>query len=152
MKGHSIIDIIERSQTRHALREEDELNNADIPRQVPVALVEDTEANSGGFGIDGMRIFTIEIPASTKWAPPRDGQDRLVVMLGQTDQLLERDCDTAVPARWAWIPATSNCKIVNAGDQPRKLMVFEYLQETHYENGNSAKTSKKTYPRSLPER
>jgi hypothetical protein len=129
MKGHSIIDIIERSQTRHALREENELNDLDTPRQVPVALIEDIEAKPSGSGMDGARIFTIVIPASTKWAPPRDGQDRLVVMLGRTDQLLERDCDTAVPARWAWIPATSNCKIVNSGDRPRKLMVFEYLNE-----------------------
>jgi hypothetical protein len=129
MKGHSIIDIIERSQTRHALREESELNNLDTPRQVPISLIEDTEAKTSGSEMDGVRTFTIVVPASTKWAPPRDGQDRLVVMLGQTDQLLERDCDTAVPARWAWIPATSSCKIANAGDRPRKLMVFEYLKE-----------------------
>jgi hypothetical protein len=129
MKGHSIIEIIERSQTRHALREENESNNLDTPRQVRVALIEDTEAKASGSEMDGVRMFTIEIPARTKWAPPHDGQDRLAVMLGQTDHLLERDCDTAVPARWAWISATSNCKIANTGDRPRKLMVFEYLKE-----------------------
>ena len=136
MKGHSIIDIIERSQTRHALREESEVNSLDTPRQVPISLIEDTESRHTGSEMDGVRIFTIVIPASTKWAPPRDGQDRLVVMLGQTDQLLERDCDTAVPARWAWIPATSNCKIVNAGDRPRKLMVFEFHNAREQRFGN----------------
>jgi len=60
--------------------------------------------------MDGLRIFTIVIPAKIQWMPPRDDQDRLVVMLGQTDQLLERDCDTTVPAWRAWIPATSNAK------------------------------------------
>jgi hypothetical protein len=128
-RGHSIIDIIERSQTRQALREESDLNSLDTPSQVQIALVEDTEVKPSGSEMDGVHISTIVIPASTKWAPLRDGQDRLVVMLGQTDQLLERDCDTAVPTRWAWIPATSNCKIVNAGDRPRKLMVFQYLKE-----------------------
>jgi hypothetical protein len=68
---------------------------------VPISVIEDTEAGRIGSEMDGVRVFTIVIPASTKWGPPRDGQDRLVVMLGQTDQLLERDCDTAVPARWA---------------------------------------------------
>jgi hypothetical protein len=121
MKGHSIIDIIERSQTRDALREENELNNLDTAREVPIALIEDTEARPSGSEMDGVRIFTIVVPPSTKWAPPCDGQDRLVVILGQTDHLLERECDTAVPARWAWIPATSNCKIVNAGDRSREI-------------------------------
>lgn len=136
MKGHGIIDIIERSQTRHALREESELNKLDTPRQVPISLIEYTESRQSGSEMDGVRIFTIVIPASTKWAAPRDGQDRLVVMLGQTDQLLERDCDTAVPARWAWIPATRACKIVNAGDRPRKLMVFEFHDAPEQRFGN----------------
>jgi len=110
MKGHSIIDIVERSQARHALREERELNDLDTPRQLPITLIEDAEAKTGGSEMDGVRIFTIVIPANAQWLPPRDGQDRLVVMLSQTDQLLERHCDTAVPARWAWVPTTSNCK------------------------------------------
>jgi hypothetical protein len=48
------------------------------------------------------------------------------VILGKTDQLLERDCDTAVPARWAWVPANSKCKVANAVEQTRSLMIIEF--------------------------
>jgi hypothetical protein len=51
-------------------------------------------------------------------------------MLGQTDQLLERDCDTAVPSRWAWVAANSNCKVANAGEQTRNLMIIEFNDAT----------------------
>jgi hypothetical protein len=74
MKGHSIIDIIERSQTRHALREESELSTLDAPRQIRISVIEDTEAKPGGSEMDGVRVSTIVIPASTKWAPPRDSR------------------------------------------------------------------------------
>ena len=53
MKGHSIIDIIERSQTRQALREESDLNSLDTPSQVQIALVEDTEVKPSGSEMDG---------------------------------------------------------------------------------------------------
>jgi hypothetical protein len=118
---NNIIDIIEHSQTRHALQEERELKNLDALSHSPVALVK-----SEGSETDGVRISTVAIPGRTKWSPPHDGRDRLVVMLGPTDQLLERDCDTAVPARWAWVPAGSSCKLVNAGEQPRNLMIIEF--------------------------
>jgi hypothetical protein len=117
----NFIDIIERAQMRHALHEEHELQNLGALSHSPVALIK-----SEGSETDGVRISTAAIPGRTKWSPPHDGRDRLVVMLGQTDQLLERDCDTAVPARWAWVPANSSCKVVNAGEQPRNLMIIEF--------------------------
>jgi hypothetical protein len=106
---NNIIDIIERSRTRQALQEERELKHLDALSHSPVALVKSEESET-----HGVRISTVAIPGRTQWSPPPDGRDRLVVMLGQTDQLLERDCDTAVPARWSWVPANSNCKVVNA--------------------------------------
>jgi hypothetical protein len=118
---NTIIDIIERSQTRHALHEEHQLQNLDALSHSPVALVK-TE----GSETDGVRISTVAIPGRTQWSPPHGGRDRLVVMLGKADQLLERDCDTSVPARWAWVPANSNCKVANAAEQPRNLMIIEF--------------------------
>jgi hypothetical protein len=118
---NTIIDIIERSQMRHALQKEHELQNLDALSHKPVALVK-----SEGSEIDGVRISTVALPGRTKWSPPDDGRDRLVVMLDQKDQLLERDCDTAVPARWAWVPANSNCKVANTGEQARNLMIIEF--------------------------
>jgi hypothetical protein len=122
---NTIIDIIERSQMRHALQKEHELQNLDALSHRPVALVK-----SEGSGTEGVRISTVALPGRTKWSPPHDGRDRLVVMLGQTDQLLERDCDTAVPSRWAWVPANSNCKVANAGEQTRNLMIIEFNDVT----------------------
>ena len=109
---NNIIDIIERSQMRHALQKKHELQNLDALSHSPVALVK-----SEGSETDGVQISTVALPGRRKWSPPHDGRDRLVVMLGQTDQLLERDCDTAVAARWAWVPANSNCKVANAADE-----------------------------------
>ena len=118
---NNIIDIVERSQTRHALQEERELKHLDALSHGPVALVK-----SEGSEADGVRISTVVIPGRTQWSPPHDGRDRLVVMLGKAEQLLERDCDTSVPARWAWVPANGNCKVANAADQPRNLMIIEF--------------------------
>jgi hypothetical protein len=124
MKGHSIIDILERSQTRRALQEEHDLKNLDAPSHSAAVLVK----NVGGEGTetDGVQISTVALPGRTEWSPPPDGRDRLVVILGKTDQLLERDCDTAVPARWAWVPANSKCKVANAVEQTRSLMIIEF--------------------------
>jgi hypothetical protein len=122
---NTIIDIIERSQMRHALQKEHELQNLDALSHRPVALIK-----SEGSETEGVRISTVALPGRTKWSPPHDGRDRLVVMLGQTDQLLERDCDTAVPSRWAWVSANSNCKVANAGEQTRNLMIIEFNDVT----------------------
>jgi hypothetical protein len=122
----NIIDIIQKSQTRHALKKEGLLKNLRPASYTAVALVEETETRTLVSDLDGVRVSTITIRASSKWQPPGDGRDRLAVMLGKTNQLLERDCDTAVPARWAWVPAGSACKIMNAGNQHRKLMIFEF--------------------------
>jgi hypothetical protein len=128
----NIIDIIEQSQTRHALKKENELKDLKEPSYTTVALVEETGIRTPVSDIDGVRVSTITIRASTKWQPPRDGHDRLVVMFGKTNQLLERDCATAVPARWAWVPASSACKMINAGNQHRRLMIFEFAHTDEY--------------------
>jgi hypothetical protein len=77
---NNIIDIIERSQTRHALQKERELKHLDGLSHSPVALVK-----SEGSETDGVRISTVAIPGRTQWSPPHDGRDRLVVMLGKAD-------------------------------------------------------------------
>ena len=106
---------------RHALQKEHELQNLEALSHSPVAVVK-----SEGSETEGVRISTVALPGRTKWSPPQDDRDRLVVMLGQPDQLLERDCDTAVPARWAWVASNGNCKLANAGEQTRNLMIIEF--------------------------
>jgi hypothetical protein len=115
----NFIDIIEWAQMRHALHKEHELQNLDALSHRPVALIKSEESISE---TNEVRISTAAIPGRRR----NDGRDRLVVILGKTDQLLERDCDTAVPTRWAWVPANSNCKVANAGEQTRNLMIIEF--------------------------
>ena len=70
---NTIIDIIERSQMRHALQKGHELQNLDALSHRPVALVK-----SEGSETEGVRISTVALPGRTKWSPPHDGRDRLV--------------------------------------------------------------------------
>src|SRR5258708_36814434 len=91
---NTIIDIIERSQMRHALQKQHELQNLDTLSHRPVALVK-----SEGSETEGERISTVALPGRTKGSPPHDDRNRLVGLLGQTTQLLERNCVTAVHSR-----------------------------------------------------
>ena len=131
---------------RHALQKEHELQNLDALSHRPVALIK-----SEGSETAGVRISTVALPGRTKWSPPHDGRDRLVVMLGQTDQLLERDCDTAVPSRWAWVPANSNCKVANAGEQTRNLMIIEFNDVTVKEGTDRMNSAAKMNGGPFPE-
>ena len=61
MRGHSIIDIIERSQARRALREERELSNFHAVIGGAVARLgpdKNGRTGKGGFGVEKLRVFT----------------------------------------------------------------------------------------------
>ena len=84
--------------------------------------------------MEEVRVSTVTIPSGTQWLPPRDRRERLVVIIGQADQLLATDCNSASPARWAWVPANSNCKVANETNQTRNLMSVEFSDENDQEN------------------
>src|SRR5207253_2972991 len=83
-------------EMRHALHKGHDVHDLDALSHRPVALVK-----YEGCETEGVRISTVALPGRTRWSPPHDGRDRLVVVLGQADLLLKRDCDTAVPSRSA---------------------------------------------------
>ena len=61
MKPGNLIDIIERSQARRALREERDLNNfhAVIGGAVaPLGPAKNGRTGKGGFGVEKLRVFT----------------------------------------------------------------------------------------------
>jgi hypothetical protein len=122
----NIMDIIERFQTHHALREEREMekphpsgNGATAPR------VPDKHKKSI-FETEEVRVGTVAVSGQTAWSPPHDGRDRLVVTLGKIGQRSPGDSDPVFPARWTWIPANSDFKVPNKALQTRTLLVMEF--------------------------
>jgi hypothetical protein len=132
----NVMDIVERFQTHHALREERELKNSHASANGAVApSVPDKNEMTGNriFETEEVRVCEITVPGSTEWSPPHDGRDRLVVTLGKIDQLSLGDSDAVFPARWTWVPANSDFKVPNEADQTRNLMIVEFSEANHQE-------------------
>jgi hypothetical protein len=119
----NVMDIIERFQTHHALQEEREMENANVTGKGAAAL--SVPGKNSIFETEEVRVGTVAVPGNTEWSPPRDGRDRLVVMLGKARQL-PSDSDQAFPARGTWIPANSNFKVPNETDKTRTLLIVEF--------------------------
>ena len=135
MSGN-VIDIIERFQTRHALQQEQEMKNFHASTNGAVAAGmpdENGRSKTNIFEMEEVRISTVAVPGSTEWSPPHDGRDRMVVTLGRIRQL-PRDSDSAFPARWACIPANSDCKVANEVEQTMNLMIVEFIDANDQEN------------------
>jgi hypothetical protein len=134
--SNNVIDIIERFRTRHALREERRINSFNAPRNGAVApgMPDETgRSKTSIFEMEEVRIWTVAVPGSTEWSPPHDGRDRMVVTLGRIRQL-PRASDSAFPARWACIPANSDCKVANEVEQTVNLMIVEFIDANDQEN------------------
>ena len=134
--NNNIIDIIERFQARHALQEEREMNNSHASTNGAVAPGmpnENETSKTSIFEMTEVRVWTVAVPGSTEWSPPHDGRDRMVVTLGRIRQL-PRDSDSAFPARWACIPANSDCKVPNEAEQTMNLMIVEFIDGNDQEN------------------
>ena len=135
MSGN-VIDIIERFQTRHALQEEQEMNNFHASTNGEVAPGmpnENGRSKTGIFEMEEVRVWTVAVPGRTEWSPPHDGRDRMVVTLGRIRQL-PRESDSAFPARWTCIPANSDCKVANEAEQTMNLMIVEFIDANDQEN------------------
>jgi len=134
--NNNIIDIIERFQTRHALQEEREMNNFHASTNGAVAPgMPDGNGRSKNntFEMEVVRVWTVAVPGNTEWSPPHDGRDRMVVTLGRIRQL-PRDSDSAFPARWACIPANSDCEVANEAEQTMNLMIVEFIDANDQDN------------------
>jgi hypothetical protein len=124
----NIMDIIERFQTHHALKEEREMENSHASGNgAAPSNVRDKHENTI-FEAEEVRVSTVAMPGNTEWSFPDDGRDRMVVMLGKTGQLLPKESDPAFPARGTWIPASSNFKVPNKADQTRTLLIVEFSE------------------------
>jgi hypothetical protein len=134
--NNNIVDIIERFQTRHALQEEREINDfrASTNGEVAPGLPnENGRSKTSIFKMEVVRVWTVAVPGNTEWSPPHDGRDRMVVTLGRIRQL-PRDSDSAFPARWACIPANSDCEVANDAEQTMNLMIVEFIDANDQEN------------------
>ena len=107
---------------RHALQKEHELQNLDALSHRPVALVK-----SEGSETEGVRISTVALPGRTKWSPPHDGRDRLVVMLGQQTNCWRETAIRPFPRDGLGFQQTA---IAKAGEQTRNLMIIEFNDVT----------------------
>jgi len=134
--SNNVIDIIERFQTRHALQEECEVKKFDASTNSAAAAgVPDKngKAKNNIFEMEEVRVWTVAVPSSTEWSPPHDGRDRMVVTLGRIRHL-PRETDSAFPARWACIPANSDCEVANEAEQTMNLMIVEFIDGNDQEN------------------
>ena len=126
--SNTVIDIIERFWTRHALQEEPEVKKFDASTNSAAAAgVPDKngKAKNNIFEMEEVRVWTVAVPGSTEWSPPHDGRDRMVVTLGRIRQL-PRDSDSAFPARWACIPANKDFKVPNENHHTRNFLIVEF--------------------------
>jgi hypothetical protein len=134
--SNNVIDIIERFQTRHALQEEREVKKFDASTNSGAAAgvpYKNGKAKNSIFEMEEVRVWTVAVPGSTEWSPPHDGRDRMVVTLGRIRQL-PRETDSAFPARWACIPANSDCNVANEAEQTMNLMIVEFIVANDQEN------------------
>jgi hypothetical protein len=125
----NIIDIVERFQMLHALQEEREFKNSHASRNGTGARSAPTTNGIGKniiFESEEVRISTVTLLRDTEWSPPHDGRDRLVARLGQIDHSVSKDSDPAFSARWTWIPANGDFKVVNETDETRHLMIAAF--------------------------
>jgi hypothetical protein len=138
----NVIDIIERSQARHALEEEREMNNFHASTNGAVAPGppdENGRSKTSIFEMEEVRVWTVAVPGNTEWSPPNDGRDRMVVTLGRIRQI-PKESDSAFPARWSCIPANSDCKVANEVERTMNLMIVEFIEASHDEISQNQET------------
>jgi hypothetical protein len=132
MKRHSLISIIERLETEHALKTERE--RKDFHPSLNGAVISDAPDDNGIpqksiFENEQVRVSTTSIPKGTDWSAPHDGRDRVVVLLDKTSQVAEtneKDSFSSSAWRVTWIPADSDMNVPNKSDPTKNLMILEF--------------------------
>jgi hypothetical protein len=132
MKRHSLISIIERLGTEHALKAERE--RKDFHASLNRAVISDAPDKNGIpqksiFENEQVRVSITSIPKGTEWSAPHDGRDRVVVLLDKASQVgetNEKDSFSSSAWRVTWIPANSDVNATNESDQTKNLMILEF--------------------------
>jgi hypothetical protein len=132
MKRRNVIDIIERFQLEHALKEERETKSVPVPPNR--AIISGATHKNGGaqkviFENEHVRVSITSIPKGIDWSMPHDGRDRIVVLLDKTSQVPEANKkDSFSSSAWhaTLIPANSNGNTTNQSDQTKNLMILEF--------------------------
>jgi hypothetical protein len=132
MKRHSLISIIERLETEHALKAERE--RKDFHASPNGAVISGAPDKSGVpqesiFENEQLRVSTTSIPKGTDWSTPHDGRDRVVVLLDKINQLAEtNEKDSLSSSAWraTRIPANSDINVPNNSGQTKILMILEF--------------------------
>jgi len=131
MKRHSLISIIERLQTEHALKAERE--RKDFHASLNGAVISGAPDKNGIpqksiFENEQVRVSTTYIPKGTDWSTPHDGRDRVVVLLDEINKVAEtNETDSSFSAwRTTWIPANRDVNATNKSDQTKNLMILEF--------------------------
>ena len=131
MKRHSLISIIERLETEHALKAERERKdfhaspNGEFISGVPN---KNGTREKGIFENEQVRVSTTSVPKGTDWSAPHDGRDRIVVLLDQINPLVQTNEADSSSSTWrvTRIPANSDINVPNNSDQTKNLMILEF--------------------------
>ena len=131
MRRRNVSNIIERFQTKHALREERERKdlltspNGEFISGVPG---KNGTRPKGIFENEQVRVSTTFVPKGTDWSAPHDGRDRIVILLGQINQLAETNEKDSSSSAWrvTRIPADSDINVPNDSDQTKDLIILEF--------------------------
>jgi len=132
MKRNSLIGIIERLETEHALKAERE--RKDFHASLNGAVISDAPDKNGIpqkgiFENEQVRVSITSIPKGADWSAPHDGRDRMVVLLDKINQVAEtneKDSFSSSAWRVTWIPANSDVNATNESDQTKNLMILEF--------------------------
>jgi hypothetical protein len=133
MRRRNVSNIIERFQTKHALREERERKNL-LPSPNG-EFISGVPGKNGTrhkeiFENEQVRVSTTSVPKGTDWSAPHDGRDRIVVLLDQINPLArtnEADSSSS-DCRVTRIPANSDINVPNNSGQTKNLMILEFKE------------------------
>jgi hypothetical protein len=131
MRRRNVSNIIERFQTKHALQEERERKNSPAsPNGEFISGAHDKNGarEKGIFENEQVRVSTTSVPKGTDWSAPHDGRDRIVILLGQINQLAETNEKDSSSSAWrvTRIPANSDINVPNDSDQTKDLIILEF--------------------------
>jgi hypothetical protein len=130
MKRHSLISIIERLETEHALKAERRKDFHASPNGAVISGATDKNGipPKGIFENEQVRVSTTSVPKGTDWSAPHDGRDRVVVLLDKINQVAETNEKNSFSSTWrvTLIPANSDVNVPNNSDQTKNLMILEF--------------------------
>jgi hypothetical protein len=77
---------------------------------------------------DEMQVTAVAVPSGKAWASPKDGRDRLAVLLDKiSDGLLAREGNASFPAGMlVWLGADTDSNVTNEADREMRLMVLGF--------------------------